>query len=247
MAATAQLLGVCIMSLFACAPSKAEEKSDVYEKQVYELARKAEADILPKMRPLYLDMLAAHKLDTDSYTLRAERWGDFLALFIARGKEKYIGAVNLGKTQEIKLVLGHAPDTEGRVSYYVNYERDDNKDSCCSMLVSGQGYSREPPPKGYHYTVLAQLDSVRSYYPMLYAIPPAQPCNNTGGSLGCNGMVIGSYSNGTYGGLQTPGAPRNAEDDRIEFVGIATTLYVPAGRGEEVHQAILAEIARKGD
>lgn len=242
------------MSIFCNPAAKAEEPSP-YPALVYDLARKAEAETLPKSRPLYLDMMAAHKLDAESYSFECKRWGDFLALFIARGGKNYAGAINLGETREIKLVEGSAPSMNGSVWYFLDYESDE-KPTGNDRYFSNAGYSSangldltKPPPKGFHFAVRGELPSVRKTEAMIYvAAPPTSQTNVIYGSSP-NSFSIGSDGayyrlSGNYFGLKTLGVAKNAEDDRIEFNGISTILIIPAGQGTKVRDAILAEIAR---
>jgi hypothetical protein len=246
---------------------KPTEQPSPYTAQLYEMARAVEGEQLAKSPQLHEDEMTAFKSDTDSYSFEAKRWGDFLSVFIARGKDKYSGSINLSSVKEIKLTQGHPPDLGGSVSYNVIEVPDDPKSTNSFAYQCGAGnrdYScrlnfKQPPSKGYHYKVEASLPTMKSARPMVY-IPTPQitytttSSGSTGTTYNCgSGQVIyfgssgstTSYiSGGNYNEVVTKNVARDAEDDTIQFDGISVLLYTPAGLGESVKDKILTAIAK---
>lgn len=241
------------MALFGGTKTKAEDTT-IWEKQVYDLARKAEEETLLKSHSAYLDMMAAHNLDSGSYSFECRRWGDFLALFITRGGQKYAGAINLSQTKEIKLTAGHMPDFNGVMIFRVKQEPDNDTSGAIVpggvIYVGGSGSDyfdyKKPPTKGYHYAVTARFPLARgNKRPIIYVEMPQRSTSQSAmhGGGGAGYPSIPFYDRGNYFGIESEGVPRDSEDDIINFVGIDTTLFVPVGRGDEVRDIILKEIA----
>lgn len=240
-----KLIGV--FSMLGCSGAQAQEKA--YADLVYDLAQRAAIECLAKNRELLEASKIEWNKDSESYSFSAKRFGDFLTIYVSRGDQKYASALNIGHTREIKLVEGHGPDSNGTLRYRVFQESDDEKNR-------GGGYSYSPgdyfdgskaPSKGYHYAIKALLPSIPSRQ-MVYVTPPPQPPQS---SMSSNmGMVYytsgNQYAYEDYGNFKGPvidAITRPAQDDVIELVGIDTRIYIPAGKGAEVRDTILAEIA----
>lgn len=220
---------------------RAQTADGPYEKQVYALARAAEAEMIPQSEPLYEKMVDAHNADVEGYSLEARRWGDFLALFIQRGGDKYVGSINLAQTAEFRLAEGHRPDKKGKLTYYVRFKKDGAEDEGSMSIGSdalGSYYfnPNEVPPKGYHYSVVARLPSMSTRRQMI-----SLSTQDHGILVGSGGDIV--RLGGNYGGIETPGMARAAEDDQIIF-NTGIILYVPAGRGTAIRDTLLAEIAK---
>ena len=236
--------------MLGCTQVKAEDAKG-YAGLIYDLAQRAAIDSLAKNRELLVASKEEWEKDSASYSFSAKRFGDFLTVYISRGGEKYASALNIGRAQEIRLVEGHVPDSNGELCYQVYQKSDEEKSQYGSsgFMVMGGSYGRrfdssEPPEKGYHYAVDAVLPTVPTSHQMIYVTPPPPPPSSNGSYMNGGNSNYSSQYYGNYQGPKIDAITRPAQDDTITFVGIATVIYAPAGKGAEVRDTILAEIAR---
>lgn len=215
-------------------------------------AQQAAIEALPQSQEFFKTAVEEWKKDAAAYSFAVKRYGDFLVVFISRGNEKHASALNLGATTEIKLTPGSEPDLKGKLNYSAYVVKDKDSDLSGGYGGNGSGgvYGRwfddtKPPPQGYAYKVVAVSLTLPTRR-MIYTVPPPQPSYQGSGGGGCCGGGVGGgyYEQGNYQGPAVTGIARPAKDDEIYMTGIATTIYAPAGRGAEVQEIILKEIAR---
>lgn len=196
----------------------------------------AEADAMaPEVMALQPEWLKAyraeHRADAKSYTFDCRKFGDFLSLFIARpsntGAEycqprDMAATLNLRDCKAILLVKGHAPDLKAPLELSAT-------SAGWYGSNAGMGVSYSPDSR------IRMLEPARLEYgrPLL-----ALPTKKGSGQNWQGYQDMGGFT------VSKTGAARLAEDDRIEFRGNGSTLYVPFGRGQEVLDRILAELAK---
>lgn len=213
------LLTGLLVTLACCGPDSSGNSQTItptdqpspYISQLYEMARIAEVEQLAKSPQAHLDQMASFKVDSNSYSFESNRWGDFLSVFIARGKQKYAGSLNLASVHEITLIPGHPPDMEGSVIYNVSQVADDPKNNGFSYMCGSGNYNSDcsvnynkPPMKGYHYEIVASLPPARKSDPPIIYIPQpvvyATSTASSGSTYSCGGSGWVS-SNGGGGGV----------------------------------------------
>lgn len=216
-------------------------------------AKAAELEAIERKPALMALAEADHVIDKKNYLFQCKRWGDFLALFIARRclitrkpeqafKEfKWSTTVNLGKTTKIDLKEGNAPDLTGKLGYKYSVKRNDD---------GGDGWSGDPPyhsdfpgilmpaPEGTHYVVEPR-------YPI---IPCARWPYNKGDDSDLRvyngGRYGGHYGGDSVTGLTTKDYVNRAHDDVLVFVGSDMSINMPGGTGAAIRDAILSECGR---
>lgn len=172
-------------------------------------------DVLQEREAKLIELNEKHETDKHSYGFRCERFGDFLSLFISRGKEKYAGSLNLGVTQAISQNLGFEPDMKGEVTFRRGYGGRDY-----SQMVAEVVWDEYRPRALVH-------------------IEPPQLNDRSD-----HGYVMMSHSSDDYlHGLRVADCPRAAQDDKIKFEGPRATIFAPAGLGHNVYEKILQAIA----
>lgn len=204
------------------------------------LAREAEPEAWEKADQLFAEYAAEHQRQSDGYVFECRRWGDFLSVFIERKGNgepdwwdgvkvnKVSQSLNIGIVKAIRFVEGHCFDRRGSLGYGYSMPADKEEHGA---VIGGTGFGHYAPHEGYHY-------EVQPNFPYL---PKSRPL-----------IVIAKekdkdrfYGSDSYEiRHRTENFPRPAQDDQIVFEGIRTTIYVPAGKGRGVYDAILAEIAK---
>lgn len=217
------------------------ERSDEQQFQIYinDLARAAEVKALAIKDDLLAGYRAKHRDDVASYYFECRRWGDFLSIFVRRAGataiRKEATSINLALVRQIVIASGNPPDCEYVLTY--GYQRSyHNKpteaDSAPPVGLPARYHSPRHP-----HEVIAR-------YAMVAAEPPIfqldAPPNE-----GQSGQITFAHYHGQRRVTHfTTGYARPASDDRLIFAGLNGTLFAPHGRGQEVHKAILAEIAQ---
>jgi hypothetical protein len=212
-----------------------------WPQELERLAREAEREALAKADEIFAEAAEEHQRQTDGYRFECRRWGDYLTVFIERaanrkgswGNEPELKAstsLNIGQTKEIRLALGHCFDRLGTLEYRASHVADDRS----SWGGWGTGYGRCAPGKGYHYEVSPDYPTVPSSRDMIRADAKEQE------RFHGHYMSMEDYQPR----LKTEGYPRPAKDDKIRFDGIGITIYAPAGKGQSVYDAIMAELEK---
>jgi hypothetical protein len=238
------------------APEKPSENVDLNatereaaRAEVEALRQAEEAKAMAALPGLYEEAKAAHAQDVAAYSFECRRWGDYLTVFVSRlgvrgwrhgegwshdiEANSYSTSINVRDSRTITLANGRAPDLNGRLGYHVRAEKDGDEASWCSSGGSGEYKA----PKGYHWAVHPNLPSLTLRGEM-FRLDERKSDN-----LSHYNSVY--FHNDAGRGLsETPGYLRLAEDDRIYFSGVGATIFAPAGKGQEVHDAIMREIAR---
>ncbi len=196
----------------------------------------AEADALARLPALMDEARKAHADDAAAYSFECKRWGDFLSLFIRRigrnwmeneaSAKQFATSVNLSQVRDIRLVEGHAVDQNGVLEY-----------GCKIVVGSGYSFVTHPLPK-------------RARKGERYEVAPLLPGIEPGGAMfelrekgGARSLAYCEIDDDAPL-RETKGFLRPASDDRVVFSGIDATVLAPFGRGQEVLDAILAEIER---
>lgn len=230
---------------------KAEEQRRQIEAALLRLTKETEVEALQKKDAILAELMAEHARQVVGWKFECRRHGDFLTIFATRGgnperpehvSERYISepperafstTLNLGRTVEIRLKPGSPADGGGELLYY------------WKILRGGKEYGHSF--SNYSSSHLPQLSAGESFridpgYPkaphdrksFLLELPTT--------TLQTTTMIYHIGNNRVK--YKTRSYPRAAVDDQIIFVGIGATLFVPAGLGESVRDAILKEIAR---
>lgn len=233
-----------------------------YSDILYGLARRAEGEALSHAASLLQDAVREHDKDLASFSLHAHRFGDFLLIEEARGGQKYASAVNLQRVEKIELTEGHGPDMGGSVDYYAVQVPDKEATGSGSVILSGRDgdvcdFDRAPT-RGRHWEVKTVLPTVPKSRLLVQEPQYCQTMAPTGASTSggmwiqgtstqivrCNYSSVGGFylaNQCPYHGVTTP-FMRPAEDDEIKLTGLDYVIYVPAGKGPKVRDAILNEI-----
>lgn len=168
----------------------------------------------------------AHDADVAKYSFDCRRHGDFLSVFLERGTKvstherfravgKVSHAINIGRVSTIQHAEGNIPDCRGSVSFTVT--RD-------SLLSLGDPFPVWPQVWSRSETIFIASPDGKS-------------------NMGVMGAAsLGDMSYQIFNGMHLADAPRPANDDRIEFNGTGVTLFMPAGMGRPVYDAIMREI-----
>lgn len=229
--------GSCQMAATMEQPKRrAEDKNAEAEA----LAKAEEKKLLDGKSDLFRKLEENHERDKKGYRLECRQWGNFLALTVAReanqdapysdspGKH-YVGSINLGLLQAVRLIEGHAPDLAGEVTY-----------SAHMGYVDGDYNKRELKVQPSHSAYCME------WRRMIDIADPKE--RNVGGG----GGIYYAMTGGDYYGehtpqpkLRTPNFPRMAQDDQIVFEGTGVTLHAPAGMGKAVYLKILKATGRR--
>lgn len=279
------MLAVLAFCLFACSsgggsggslpvtgqdyPKFDQKIYDANKADVESLAKKAGAEAVTTSDQRHQEELAAFKIDSNSYSFEAKRWGDFLTIYVSRQGQKYAGSVNIGQTHEIILTEGHAPDLGGTLVYEFQEEADvkggGSSGLCDTYYSTADSLQCAPnfqsgPGKGRHWVVTADLPSKRAKFPMFNiqqtaAYGPTITTTSATTTVLCleGGLTTVYYNQpnspdaDTQRGNYVPnekvkGVAEDAVDDQIDFIGLGATIYAPAGKGAEVQSAILAAL-----
>lgn len=240
-----------------------EEGKKRWDAFVEKLAEGPRAAALAKADELAKKFGDEWRADKEGYSFDCHRHGEYLALFVKRGGEKFATAVNVGATREIKLIEGWAPDRAGTASLYMSIESGAlSREEQEIVAYANDGWHTGDGSRRVVMVNYPSLSKRQTFFAP--PTPPAVYSSSAGGygqTVACqvNGSIctistaVSSYGgaggSGTVrdyqsaGWTKVPSYPRPAEDDRIVFTGIDATLYVPAGRGREVLANILGEIA----
>lgn len=199
------------------------------------LAKAKEPEVLARADDLFATFAEEHERQTRGYSFDCRRWGDFLSVFIERAGNrpsheggtaatKLSTTLNIASTRQIRPVDGRCFDRRGTVSYSPWVASDDSGRG--RWWHDGIEMQRRTPAE--RYVVEAHFEKA----------PPSRPMTGPGK------ISEDHYGFGRTVGYVTPNFPRPAKDDEINFVGIKTTIYAPAGLGACVLASILAEIER---
>lgn len=210
---------------------KTQEEGHEYQQQEWNRTRmrlRTEAEgmkenLLAEQEERLLKFQTAHQADSQSYEFRCERWGDFLAVFIKRGSTAERKSWNSGRSNRVCSSLNIG--ISRKISLYAGHAPD----------MNGVAYFRaknEQLDGSYVYKPVAIQPALSHSNRMLILDEPRQP----GGGLIYDGHLDDLL------GVSVQDCGRPAEDDRIRFEGPGATIFVPAGRGEEVYTAILSAI-----
>lgn len=107
-------------------------------------ARAMAVELLAKQPERFAEFQADHDKDKRLYEFRCERYGDFLAVFVARSEpladsvdgrgewwsppsHKICATLNLGTSRKIELREGRAPDCQATVEFYMSSQPVDGK------------------------------------------------------------------------------------------------------------------------
>jgi hypothetical protein len=195
--------------------------------------RQQAADLIPsviaKQDQRLQKFAEQHEDDVSTYKFECRRHGDWLAVFITRGKpvvgrdfwdhrsHKCSHVINLAPCRTISVISGHAADRDGKTGFTVCHTNDG------SLKVTEYNDSREVPYPRYN---------------MIHVLIPKDDKHS-----GMH-MWSGDSSRAHFNGIHVPDCARAAEDDRIEFSGTGVTLFTPYGLGEHIRDVIVAELGR---
>ena len=201
--------------------NKKKELSEKLEK----LAQEAEVEFLQKADEYFENYQKELKDRLEGYSFKCIRFGDFLTVFISQ-TANYLGSpakvsesLNLGKTKSIEFFPGAIPDRTATVRYVPQLE----------LIHKDEGFS---------YKVYGFPDTYRDSRDRLII-------ESKDDSFGNDHFGTSCYQNlGVIISRTTPNFPKPSIDDTIVFNGIGRSLKIPAGKGEEIRNLILEEIAR---
>lgn len=212
-----------------CKPTDREAEKRAAEERLEQSAR----DQTQAIRIAQPERLALFKTAYDAqvsgYAFSCKRFGDFLSVFItyvpAPGKlsVKFSTTINLATSREISLTEGSVPKMDGVCSfteYWCNFYGNGIKEVKPTMMNLEESFSafELADEKGQYYT-----DHVRAWASMQWS------------------GFAGYYRYSIKHTIPDCAVPANP--DRIRFTGPDAQLYIPAGLGQGVYDAILAELA----
>lgn len=205
-----------------------------------DLAFQQKSSVLEKRSELEEKFKEEYERDCAGFAFRCERWGAFIMLHIERKgnptepcnsywgdphEREYAISLNISLISTVKLELGSTPDQQGDISFYFFYKYGGNS-------IGGTGLDGHSIPReGYSISVYPNI--LNAPYSRPLYIPDTAPNGNASANFG------GNYSSDYQIQYKIREFPRAAEDDKIIFGGIGSTLYVPAGRGAKVQEQIL--------
>lgn len=186
--------------------------------------RELSSRIIEPNDALYDKWLAEHRDQMAGFTLRPERHGDFLTLFITRkanpaNHQKSVVSVNLSKITKIVLYPGRMPDRRGKVSKITSRESKQCSAVELANDLVAEFIRRWDDPDRRFTGNISEGDDTDFDYPHL------------GYGLGMLERRVG------YKGLA-----RRSRDDAIVFVGAEEQLLVPHTLGEDTHLSIMEAI-----
>ncbi|WP_422923192.1 hypothetical protein [Singulisphaera sp. PoT] len=219
--------------------SEEQQAHDLLER----LAREAEPEGLAKRDELFEQAQAEHAKDVAGFKFECKRWGDFLNVstarlgnprepknrffYVEKPEQHYSTSVNLNLVTAIRLIEGHVPDMQGELGYAYNLVSDNTHGG---TTIGGTGFGNYLAPSGHHWKVFPQFPRIPYSRPLFQmAKPEERDPENT--------IYMSDHS---YSNIYTTNAyPRPAHDDVILFEGLNARLFVPAGKGQAVYEAIL--------
>jgi hypothetical protein len=210
-------------------------ESDYYQNVIVPLIQAEEQKVRDSEDALFQKFNDIHQRELAEFRFECVRFGDFLNIFMTRSKDeryehkphKFNDAVNLNLTRNISIEPGRAPDREGKTGYNVISTKR------LIFTHSRDGYYRpdftKPPVDDTHGILSSQYTIPDYHYQLSY-------------HEGEQGQDRYSFHYPMSSNIDhyTDNAPRPSIDDEIKFVGHGLVLRVPAGKGEEVKQKILA-------
>lgn len=159
-----------------------------------------------------------HDADVAAWSFRVERFGDWLALYVTRGLASDDAP---SKNKLLAAVdLGKSRIIELRVGSLPA------TDASVPFVVVG-AFGAKP------WVIEAPYEAPRSSPPLPRLTSILEERHPLAGYYG--GEILDVY---------IPNCARNAVDDVIEFIGAEAILAVPAGRGRETYDVILAALAK---
>lgn len=193
----------------------AEHKAAVTEAEAKHFSPEKRAELMDRYR-------REHDEDVAAFRFSCHRHGDFLAIEVTRGEEKFATAVNLKDYADIRPITGSPPAEDALVSYYISHVSLDGTHNVASVPIgrAGPGWK-------------------------LVAHPHRE------WQLGCDRIfetdaeARGTYTTNGFSNTalyRTTDAPRPARDDRIRFNGAGATLSVPHTLGQKVYEDILSAL-----
>ncbi len=235
------LLGI---SMFWSGAQAMEKYPDYLET----MAKEAEPAVLAQKGDLFAKANAEWTKDRDSYKFECRRFGDFLTVFIERGANpdpklqkyssyprKYVTSVNLMTSRTIKLLDGHEPDLNGVVRYSGTGVPDEDKVGAKELEWTDR-YDKKTQTQ--FFKIVPSLPYIPTSGRQVFALDAPPPQQN-------GGMSVMVYSGGpAYTNFRTENFVRPAEDDQVRFEGTAASIFVPAGMGQKIYDAIMKEIAK---
>lgn len=200
------------------------------------LAREKEAELLAEAPHILAEMVARHERDVAAYSFECRRFGDFLTVFLERGRikdwgsewqvEKFSTGINIGRTKTIRLENGNAPDEKGRVMYRAHLRaKGGGGTSYCwpGPPMPDENYERAVNPdwrfcrrwarNGDFVTIVDREDKGHS-----------------------------QYWEESLARHVTENFPRDASDDHVHFYGADISINAPAGLGGSVLEKVMAAI-----
>ena len=213
------------------------------------LARAAEPAALERAPKILAAFVAEQERQNVGFSFEAKRYGEFLTVRVARlgnpegSQRKFSTTLNLSLVHEIKLKPGHDADRDGTLTYACSNCTHTDIDT--GWTITGIDVSSAPPEGATVAPVYPLAPRQRASYAASRGPAPAECQELT--TIGSQIQVpLGGY---VYIGPKpinytTKGYPRPAEDDQVCFDGVGATLSVPHGKGQEVLDEILAEVAR---
>jgi hypothetical protein len=230
------------------AKPKEDEELRARAEALVPVVQAAQAD---RLRKFYFDW----NEDRKTFSIRFERYGDFLATYLDRGGKKTVEAINLGpdSAPKIELLRGHEPDAnESRLfraqkctvddgktwSNYVSFpdvvlpddDKSDVKSGTCIL-----GDERQLDVAVDDIAREAEDDRIVFGQGGRSAEYSSGWASSFAGSEVCYGAGSNCYINGTPNNMTYTVAP-------IAPVSGAT-IRVPAGLGDEVYGRILSALA----
>lgn len=207
-------------------PSTYEEKSVTNDCKKCEIAEhdemvekyrlKKEAKILAEVPA----KLAEYKKDYDEqvagFKFKCQRWGQFLNVYVAFGKNEYETSINMGNVERIDLIDGHGVDALGKIFYYVIEANSDEKGNRDLSFINARCPNRHVYGLG-----MTQFDTKECIIKSSYD---------------SYGFVMSEYE---LLKKRTLGIHRSSKNDRISFNGIDYNLEVPFGLGRDIRDKII--------
>jgi hypothetical protein len=221
---------------------KAKNKIEETHQLLENLAREAETEALSKCDEYLAAAKEEYERDVAGFRFESTVFGDFLNISIARlgnptePKNQFFFvetpeppqslAINLRNVRAVRLTLGHTPSLEGELSYGYVLKQDDGK----GTRIGGTNFGNYSAPIGSHWEVRPGYPYIPYSRPLVYIEKPKEKHEH------CIDLSAYDYSIK----FTTKNYAAAAKDDTIYFEGARITLYVPAGKGKEVHDQILA-------
>jgi hypothetical protein len=222
--------------------AKFVEESDVnyFDRVVMAMVEQKEKEHLAEQPAILAKYIQDHKNQLMGHEFSCVRYGDFLSVFMKKLSNAipplnmpthYSTTINLNLVSTINKIDGSAPNQEGETWYRLAIH---NEDGTSPDILDKSINPMSPPPEGFIHAV--EIEDRYDDYPWLFHVGPD-------GEYRSSGIYreVERYRSIAY---TTPNTANPARQDAILFSGLDIKLYVPFGKGDEVHAAILQALEK---